>query len=189
MRPKNYQRKHLRAPFRETVLYADGNYVLKARALNISEGGLLMDEMPSFPETDDVAIMISLPQLPSLKNFSVLKMQTFAKELFQHKVIRAKAKMVRREQLSQNLDNIFRSRFGLHFIRINDQDQKHIEDYVVTFASNLIYLQTLIDSFNSDEETKIRARTLASVLGYQDTDRIAHLRAAVTNDYKSLQWL
>ena len=94
MKPKNYQRKHLRAPFKETVLYADGNYVLKARALNISEGGLLMDEMPSFPETDDVAIMISLPQLPSLKNFSVLKMQTFAKELFQHKVIRAKRAVI-----------------------------------------------------------------------------------------------
>ncbi|MBA2404833.1 MAG: PilZ domain-containing protein [Bdellovibrionales bacterium] len=189
MRSKNYQRKHLRAPFKETVLYVDGNYILKARAINISEGGLLIDELPSFPEADDVAIMISLPQLPSLKNFSILKMQTFSKELFQHKVIRVKAKMVRREQLSQDLDNIFRSRFGLQFIRISDQDQKHIEDYVVTFASNLIFLQTLIDSFNSDEDTKIRARTLAGVLGYKDIEKIAHLRAAVTHDYKSLQWL
>jgi hypothetical protein len=186
---KNYQRKHLRAPFRETVLYADGEYVLKARALNISEGGLLIDEMPSFPDVDDVAIMLSLPQLPSLKNFSVLKMQTFSKELFQHKVIRVKAKMVRREQLSQNLDNIFRSRFGLQFIRITDQDQNYIEDYVMTFAANLIYLQTLIDSYNSDEETKVLARTLAGVLGYKEREKISLLRAAVTHDYKSLQWL
>ena len=186
---KNYQRKHLRAPLRETVLYADGDYVLKARAFNISEGGLLMDEMPSFPENDDVAMMISLPQLPSLKNFSILKMQTFSKELFQHKVIRVKAKMIRREQLSQNLDNIFRSRFGLEFIRINDQDQKHIDDYVMNFASNLIFLQTLIDSFNSDEEAKIRARALASILGYKDIEKITHLHSAVTEDYKSLQWL
>lgn len=189
MKSKNYQRKHLRAPFKETVLYADGDYVLKARALNISEGGLLIDELPSFPVSDDVAIMISLPQLPSLKNFSILKMQTFSKELFQHKVIRVKAKMVRREQLSQNLDNIFRSRFGLQFIQITEKDQKHIEEYVLTFASNLIFLQTLIDSFNTDEDTKIRARTLAGVLGYKDIERIAHLRSAVTHDYKSLQWL
>lgn len=186
---KSYQRKHLRAPFKETVLYADGDYVLKAHALNISEGGLLIDQMPSFPSNDDVAIMLSLPQLPSLKNFSILKMQTFSKELFQHKVIRVKAKMVRREQLSQNLDNIFRSRFGLEFIRITEQDQKHIEDYVVTFSSNLIFLQTLIDSFNSDEETKVRTRTLATVLGYTEIEKISHLRAAVTHDYKSLQWL
>lgn len=189
MRSKNYQRKHLRAPFKETVLYADGDHILKARALNISEGGLLIDELPSFPETDEVALMVSLPQLPSLKNFSVLKMQTFSKELFQHKVIRMKARMVRREQLSQDLDNIFRSRFGLQFIRISEVDHKAIEDYVLTFASNLIYLQTLIDSFNSDEETKVRARTLAGVLGYNEIEKIAHLRAAVTHDYKSLQWL
>jgi len=136
MRSTNYQRKHLRAPFKESVLYADGNYVLKAHALNISEGGLLLDELPSFPEKDEVAFMISLPQLPALKNFSLLKMQTFTKELFQHKVIRVKCKMVRREQLSQNLDNIFRSRFGLQFIGISDTDQKVVEDYVLNFASN-----------------------------------------------------
>ena len=186
---KNYQRRHLRAPFKETVLYADGDYVHKARALNISEGGLLIDEMPSFPEQDMVAIMLSLPQLPILKNFSVLKMQTFSRELFESKVIRVKARLVRREQLSQNLDNIFRSRFGLQFSSISDLDQKQIENYVTTFSSNLIYLQTLIDSYNSDEETKIRARALAHVLGYKDIERIAHLRAAVTMDYKSLQWL
>jgi hypothetical protein len=189
MRSKNYQRKHLRAPFKESVLYSDGDYVHKASTLNISEGGLLIDQLPGFPERDDVSLMISIPQLPSLKNFSLLKMQTFSRELFGRHVIRVKAKMVRREQLAQNLDNIFRSRFGLQFTMITPQDQKHIEEYVVTFASNLIYLQTLIDSFNSDNETKIRTRTLAGILGYQDVERIAQLRALVTHDYRSLQWL
>ena len=189
MKSKNYQRKHLRAPFKETVLYADGDYVFKAGALNISEGGILIDQLPSFPEVDEVPLLISLPQLPSLKNFSLIKMQTFSKELFSRRVIRAKARMVRREQLSQNLDNIFRSRFGLQFVRISDAEQKYVEEYVTTFASNLIYLQTLIDSFNADEETKVRTRTLATILGYQDIERIAHLRAAVGHDYRSLQWL
>lgn len=188
MKSKNYQRKHLRAPFRDTVLYADGDYVFKATSLNISEGGLLIDQMPGFPEKDEVPLLISLPQLPFLKNFSLLKMQTFSKELFGRHVIRVQARMVRREQLSQNLDNIFRSRFGLQFIRINELDQKYLEEYVITFASNLIYLQTLIDSYNTDEETKVRVRILASLLGYKDTERIALLRAIVTQDYKSLQW-
>lgn len=186
---KSYQRRHLRAPFKESILYADGQYVLKAQSLNISEGGILLGELPSFPEKDEVPLMISIPQIPSLKNFSLLKMQTFSKELFSQRVIRAKARMVRREELSQNLDNIFRSRFGLEFINITPLDQKQIEDFVTTFSSNLIYLQTLIDSFNTDDETKIRVRTLAKILGYNDTDKIAHLRALVTHDYKSLQWL
>jgi hypothetical protein len=186
---KNYQRRHLRAPFRESILYADGSFVLKASTLNISEGGILLDELPSFPQTDEVAILVSLPQLPSLKNFSMLKMQTFSKELFSRHVIRAKARLARRDELSQNLDNIFRSKFGLEFVRISDSDQKHIEDFVTTFSSNLIYLQTLIDSFNTDEETKQRVRTLAKILGYDETEKIAQLRAKVTQDYKSLQWL
>lgn len=188
MMNKNYQRKHLRAPFRDTVLYADGDYVLKGRALNLSEGGVYMDEMPSFPEEDEVAIMFSLPQLPSLKNFSILKMQTFSKDLFEQKVIRARAVLARRDKLSQSIDNIFRSRFGLQFVKILELDQHYIENYVETFAANLIYLQTLIDSFNTDEETKLRARMLAQILGYKETEKISHLRAAVTLDYKSLQW-
>lgn len=189
MMKKSYQRRHLRAPFKETILYADGDYVFKASTVNISEGGILVDELPSFPEKDEVPLMISVPQLPSLKNFSLLKMQTFSPEIFSRHVVRVKAKMVRREQLSQNLDNLFRARFGLEFIRISPQDQKHVEEYVTTFSSNLIYLQTLIDSFNTDEDTKVRVRTLAKILGYQDTERIAHLRSLVTHDYKSLQWL
>lgn len=186
---KNYQRRHLRAPFKESILYADGPYVLKAKTLNISEGGILLDELPSFPSTDEVNLLVSLPQLPSLKNFSLLKMQTFSKELFSRHVIRVRAHMVRREELSQDLENIFRSRIGLEFTVINQQERKYIEEYVSTFSSNLIYLQTLIDSFNTDEETRVRTRTLAKILGYQDTDRIAHLRSLVTHDYKSLQWL
>ncbi len=186
---KNYQRRHLRAPFKESVLYADNSYVYKARSLNISEGGLLLDELPSFPDSSDVSLLLSIPQLPQLKNFSLLKMQTFSKDLFSKNVVRVRAKMVRREELSQNLDNIFRSRVGLQFVKIKSRDQKIIEEYVTTFSSNLIFLQTLIDSFNTDEETKIRTRTLAQILGYHETERIAHLRAKVGQDYKSLQWL
>ncbi len=189
MKSKNYQRKYLRAPFKESMLYADSGYVFKATCLNISEGGLLVNEMPSFPDRDDVSIMISLPQLPTFKNFSVLKMQTFSNELFSRKVLRAKARLVRREQLSQNLDNIFRSRFGLEFTKISDHEQKLIDDYVMNFSSNLVYLQTLIDSFNTDEDTRKRTRLMASLLGYEDVEKIAQLRATVSTDYKSLQWL
>lgn len=189
MNRKNYQRRYLRAPFKGPVLYADGDYVLMGSAINISEGGLLLDELPSFPDKDEVPLMVSVPQLPYLKNFSLIKMQTFTPELFSSHVIRAKAKMVRREELSRNLDNIFRSRFGLEFIRISPAEQKIIEEYVSTFSSNLIYLQTLIDSFNTDEETKVKVRTLAKILGYQNTEKIAQLRSLVMHDYKSLQWL
>lgn len=186
---KNYQRRHLRAPFKETVLYADNSDVFKASTLNISEGGMLLDQIPSFPDSSDVSLLISIPQLPQLKNFSLLKMQTFSKELFGRHVIRTRARMVRREELFQSLENIFHSRVGLEFVKIGSKEQKMIEEYVTTFASNLIFLQTLIDSFNTDDETKDRTRTLAQILGYPESEKIAQLRAKVGQDYKSLQWL
>jgi hypothetical protein len=186
---KTYQRRHLRAPFKEDILFADGSYVLKAKVLNISEGGLLLDELPSFPHKDEIPLLMAIPQIPSLKNFSLLKIQTFSRELFSKHVIHAKARMVRREQLSQNLDNLFRSRFVLEFIRTNPIDQRIIEDFVTTFASNIVYLQTLIDSFNTDDETKERVRSLAKILGYEEIEKISLLRAKVTADYRSLQWL
>jgi hypothetical protein len=189
MMSKNYQRRYQRAPFKESFIYADGDYVLIASTLNISRGGILIDQLPSFPGTDEVPLMFSLPELPSFKNFSILKMQAYSPELLKRQVIRAKVRIARREQLSQNLDNIFRSQFGVEFVRISENDQKLLDEYVSTFAANLIYLQTLIDSFNSDEETKIKVRVLASILGYKKMDRISDLHAAVSLDYQSLQWL
>jgi len=186
---KNYQRRHLRAPFKESILYADGSYVLLASALNISEGGLLIDELPSFPENDEVPLMFSIPELPLFKNFSLPKMQMFSKEQINHHIVRVKARMVRREQLSQSLDNLFRARFGLEFIRIRPTDQKYIENFIMAFCANLVFLQTLIDSFNKDDETKQKVRVLAKILGYEPIEKIAQLRTKVIEDYKSLQWL
>jgi hypothetical protein len=186
---KNYQRRHLRAPFKEPVLYADGANVLTAFALNISEGGLLINELPSFPESDEVPLMFSLPIFPMFKNFSLLKMQTFCADDLNRQIVRVKAKMVRREQLSQSLDNLFRARFGLEFISIPSNDQKHIENYIIVFCANLVHLQTLIDSFSKDEATKHKVRVLAKILGYELTEKISQLRSQVVEDYKSLQWL
>ena len=186
---KSYQRRHLRAPFREHILYADDAHTYRARTLNLSEGGVLLDQIPNFPEGDEVSILISVPQYPNFKNFALLKMQTFSKELFPRHVVRVSGKVVRREELSQNLDNIFRARVGIEFVKVSALELKYIEDYVTTFSSNLIYLQMLIDSYNTDNETKLRARTLAKILGYSEVERIAEMRTIVSHDYKSLQWL
>ncbi len=189
MSMKSYQRRHLRAPFREDILFADGSYVLKAQAMNISEGGLLLSEIPNIPRKDEVPVVLALTKIPALKNFSLLKLQTFTQEIFSRHVIRATARIVRRHQLATSLDNIFKARVGMEFVRVSDQDSRCIEEFVGNFTANLIFLQTLIDSFNTDEETRQKARTLAQILGYGETERISELRTMVTSDYKGLQWL
>lgn len=185
---KNYQRRHLRAPFKENMLYADNENVLKARVSNISEGGLLISEFPSVPEMDEIPVMFCLPQFPFFKNFSLLKLQTFSAEMFASHVVRARVRVVRRHELSQDLENVFKAPIGAEFVVLSMEAKKNIEDYVQVFTANMIYLQTLIDSFNTDDETKEKARTMAGMLGYDKNMKISQLRNQVTQDYKSLQW-
>lgn len=185
---RTYQRRYLRAPARERMLFADGPHVLLARTLNISEDGLLVDELPGFPEADDVPVMLALPLYPYLKNISSSRLHVIKPDLIQKRIIRARAQIVRKDELSINLDNIFKAKFGLQFVRLLDADREIISHYVKTFSSNLIHLQTLIDSFNADDEAKIRARAISTILGYQET-KIAQLRMDVSRDYQGLQWL
>ena len=185
----NYQRRFLRAPLKEKMLFADGSYVLKAMTLNISEDGLLIDELPSFPEADTVPLMISLPMFPHLKNLSLNQLEMISSRQMMRSVFRATARIVRKGELSQNLDNIFKTKFGLQFSAISDDDKKIIQQYVATFSSNTVHLQTQIDSFNSDEDARKRTRALARVLGYKHDEKIASLSLKVTHDYQSMQWL
>jgi hypothetical protein len=186
---RGYQRAHLRAPYQEPILFGDEGYVHKGRGLNLSEGGILLDQVPSFPAEEEVPLMLHIPAFPYFKNFSLIKMQTYSKDLFTTKVIRARGRMVRRIGTTTSVDEIFKARFGIKFVEIGAHEQKIIADYVSVFASNLIYLQMLIDSWNTDEDIKLKTRSLANILGYSSISRIAELRFQVSHDYKSLQWL
>ncbi|HLT22964.1 MAG TPA: PilZ domain-containing protein [Bacteriovoracaceae bacterium] len=185
---KSYQRRHLRAPFKETILYTDEVNFFKGRATNISEGGMLIGELPSIPSKEQITLIISLPHVEPLKNLSLLQLKTYNAEMFRADVFGVIARLVRQEELAGDVGNVFNTRFGLEFVDIKDKHRKKIENYVSNFSANLITLQTLIDLYNYDDETKKRARAFAHVLGYDQNEKISTLRALVNHDYKSLQW-
>lgn len=187
---RSYQRTHLRAPYKEPVLYVDDNFVFKASSLNISEGGLLLDQIPHFPEDEEeVPILISLPQFPYFKNFSLEKLQNFSADIFPKKVVRVKAQMVRKIGIKSKADEAFVSRIGLKFTDVSPLAQKQISDYVNVFASNLIHLQMLIDSIHANEKNLEKIRVLSDILNYEGDIKIAQLYKQVQHDYRSLQWL
>lgn len=187
---RDYQRKHLRAPYKEAILFVDDNFVFKASTLNISEGGILLDQIPHFPEEDeDVPMLISLPQYPYFKNFSLEKLKNFSSDIFPKKVARLRCKMVRKIGMESKVDEVFVSRIGIKFTEVPAQAQKEISEYVDVFASNLIYLQMLIDSLHSDEKNLEKIRTLSNILNYDEDLKMAHLYKKVQHDYQSLQWL
>ena len=52
---KGYRRSHLRAPHKFNVLHNSPEGILTAKTLNISEGGILLDEVKSFFETRETS--------------------------------------------------------------------------------------------------------------------------------------
>lgn len=187
---RDYKRNHLRAPYRENILYVDDDFVFKAHTLNISEGGMLLDLIPHFPdENTEVPLMIALPQFPYFKNFTIQKLRAFSADMFATKIIRLKCKMVRKIGVKSKVDHAFTSRVGVKFTEINPMEKKLIADYVNVFSSNLIYLQVLIDSMYADKSNLEKIRLLSKILNYEDDLKISQLRKDVQHDYISLQWL
>jgi len=186
---RTYQRKYLRAPFKNCVLYVSDDFVFKAYALNISEGGMLLDQVGHFPDNSVLTFMVNLPQFPQFKNFNLERMQTYSLESMAFKTVRFEARLVRKIGVDTKVDGVFTSRIGLQFEEISPFDQAKISNYVDNFSSNLIYLQVLIDSINSDKNNVAKIRTLSKMLGYASDLKISYLRKIVEHDYKSLQWL
>lgn len=168
----------------------DQDFVFKARALNLSEGGLLLDQVPHFPDKGNEApLLLSLPQYPFFKNFSLEKLLSFSREMFPKKSVRLKCEVVRKSGVESEIDQVFSTRIGARFLDMDPQAKKLIREYVDVFSSNLIYLQVLIDNIHADEQGLEKVRALSRILNYETEIKISQLRKDVRQDYVSLQWL
>lgn len=186
---RGYQRSYLRAPHCEEILFVENNFVFKASTINISEGGILLDQVGYFPEEDEVPFMLRLRQYPYLKNYTLNKLRMYSQESFGASVVRFKATMVRKISIKNQAQGVLTSKIGLSISDITPFDKARISNYVDVFASNLIYLQVLIDSIHSDKNNLEKIRLVSKILGYDDVEKVSHLRKIVEHDYKSLQWL
>ena len=186
---RGHQRAHLRAPFRAWILFGDSEFVHRAHAQNISEGGLLLDEIPQYPAEEETPIMFSLPRFPYLKDFDVVRLRNLHSEMNEGVVLRGHCFISRRAGATSTVDEVFRPSVGLRFTNMPDDAKTLIAAYVATYQANLIYLQMLMDSWTTSEEIRLKARLIADLLGYENLTKVAQLRAQVNLDYRSLQWL
>jgi hypothetical protein len=186
---RGYQRTYLRAPHREEILYVENEFVFKAATINISEGGLLLEEVGHFPESDLIPFMLRLKQYPYLKNYTLDKLESYSQGTYGASVIRFKASLVRKIALNTAVDKVLASRIGLKIQEISPFDKARVSNYVDVFASNLIYLQVLIDTLHADKNNLKKVRIIAKILGYSGIKKMSQLRKTVEHDYKSLQWL
>ena len=184
-----FQRKHLRAPLKSMCLYVDEEHVFKARVLNISEGGILLSELPHIPEINSLPMAIDLIQFPRLQHLSLEEIKHFNHQDCDHIILKTKAKMVRSFEGKSQVDQVFINFIGCEFYSPSSDFKMEVFRYVETFAKNTIYLLSLFESLGNRTEQLELLRCVAHILGYDRRMKIPLLRAKVLHDYQSLESL
>ncbi len=184
-----FQRKHIRAPLKSEALYIDENSVFKARTLNISEGGILLSELPHVPEINAIPMMVALIHYPKLGTLSPEKIKSLNTDSFSRSIIKLKARMVRTFEGKSTVEKLFLTHIGCELYPLSEDTQKEIVDYVNTFAKNTVYLLSLFESNHHKKEQVELVRKVAEILGYDSTMAMPLLRLKVLHDYQSLESL
>lgn len=182
---RNYQRKHLRAPFKMEILYTAENKVYKAGGVNLSEEGILMTSQGHLPSTHKKNYaLLQIPQYPFFKNFTLEKLKTYSSDLLPCRFAKLTFEVLR-----TFADSASGARsMGTRITDIEGRDLLVIRSYISVFSSNLIFLLVLIDSLDTDQTNLERVRILSRLLGYDNELKMALLRKQLEVDYQSLQW-
>lgn len=182
-----FKREFLRAPLKTSALYLMEDFTLKAYLLNISEGGILLDNLPSVPPIKAIPLMFPLIDYPEL---SLLHPEVlFGLEVahLDKRVIRMKARIVRSFEGFSEVDKIFVTKIGCEFVNPQPVEKNLISKYVSRYAKNLIYFLGLFEGRGQKADRVQLIRKTAELLGYDSELQIARLRLKALHDYQSLE--
>lgn len=182
-----FQRRYVRAPLRSTCLYVDGEHVFKAKTLNVSEGGLLLSELPHMPDINALPMMLSMPIYPKLSMMSFDELKAINIENLPRKILKVKSRLVRSYEGESNVDKVFINYIGCEFYYTSVEFEDYINEYIETFAKNTVYLLSLFESHSKKNDQLEMLRIVAHILGYDRRMKIPLLRAKVLHDYQSLE--
>ena len=182
-----HRRQYIRAPLKTFVLYDDDHFGFKAQALNISTGGVLLENLPHVPEINALPLLLDIPTFPIFSSLSAEKIKKLEGQHLSRRIIRARARIVRSFEGQTDVDKIFVQKIGCQFVSITPEAVEVLSEYVANFAKNTIYLLTLFES-NSQHQADL-IRIISGLLGYQPDEKLSILRQKVLHDYQSLEGL
>src|SRR5690606_1398274 len=157
--------------------------------LNISEGGILLENLPHIPEINAMPLLVDLIQFPELARERVDQLLSRSARDYDRKIFRVRAKMVRSFESKNEVDQIFVTRIGCQFVQPNEDVLELIRQYVSRFAKNTIYLLSLFEGHGNRPEQVHFLRHVANLLGYPYRLPLPQLRQNVLHDYQSLESL
>lgn len=180
-----FKRVHLRSPLIGSCLYESDRHIHRAKTVNISQGGVLLEDLPYVPDINALPVMFALPRFPLFSQLPSDSIKNLRKEDLDIDVIRAKAKLLRSFEGQSAVDKIFVQKIGCQFVQLEEEDSQRISEYVATFASNIVYLLGLFQRSSQVDQL----RDISALLGYDSSEKIPLLRQRILHDYQSLESL
>lgn len=182
------KRKHCRAPLYTSVIAEVNKGVQKVKGVNISQGGVLLDDLPvDMPETFQV--LFSLARFPDFSKVDRKILSMMTRHSLDHDIVRATVRLSRRGKVRQSFCH------GYEFVKFNDDFQKNILNYSIQMVGNLSYylnLFELYDRGDKKEKDEDYIRALANLLGHVERDEVvslSSLRARGLHDFQNLDQL
>jgi|GEM_PF-6780392 len=183
---KNYQRKYLRAPLSGGVLFSIDEHLHQALAVNISEGGILLDGLPFDPGSATLFGLICLPDFPEFKNLNKRQIHQFNPAMIHHRVIKFQAQVVRTAKTSVN--SLHRHQTAVEFLMIDERKRLTISEYVEKTQSNLILLLSLFEKLKTQDEQMSQLWPILQHLGYPTFLAADVLEERIKKEYQNLVW-
>jgi hypothetical protein len=179
-------RKYSRAPLRTQILFEDEKYFHLARVLNISMNGVLLDELPYFPRKDEILVFLDIPQVHSLKDFTLESLLELQEGKKNRDIFKVKTQIVRKDAKNLGLEKLMRFKLAGTFVYENPEMRNAIQNYIDSYIYNIVYLVRIFEKDHlSDEETE-KALLLAHILDYDSSVGVSMLREKVALDYRNL---
>jgi hypothetical protein len=184
---KKYKRTALRSPMKSNFLFCLGNTVGKSKTLNISQGGLLMEEIPGIKVGDVFPIMVEMPKIPILSLIPEKKIYHLDPIKFERGIIRTEVEVVRNFKGQTSFKGGEIGQMGGKFFQMPKMLEGEINDYVISFRKNVVYILNIIVDLGQGKRQMPLLKHISFLLGYEVQDNISLLRQKVLHDYQSLE--
>lgn len=189
MSDSRLQRRYLRAKLNSHALYVDGDHVFKAKIMNISQGGVLLSELPHVPEINALPVALAVVDYPRFQNISLEQIGQINLEDLPKTIVKTKLRMVRSFANESAVDKVFVNFIGCEFYNPSNELVNTINHYVENYTKNTVYLLSLFESLKNKPDQIEYLRKLAHLMGYDRRMKLPLLRAKVLHDYQSLESL
>jgi len=182
-----FRRQSLRAPLSSRALFGDEGHVLRAQIKNISQGGVLLHNLPHVPRIKLVSLVFEIPMLAEISQMEASEIKKIKRDDIDFKIIRTKVKIARSFEGKSAIESIFVNNIGGQFLSMGKNEESYIADYVGLMSRNLVYLLSLFEGGGKGEDRNIFLRHVSELLGYNSSEKIPMLRLKILHDYQSLE--